>query len=77
MNGDGYLTWADGREYKGQFKDDKRHGQGTFKWKDGRVYQGEWRKGKQHGVGYYQAVGSNSPRLGEWENGKRIRWANE
>ena len=36
MHGRGLLIWADGKQYEGEFQDDKRHGQGTFKWTDGR-----------------------------------------
>lgn len=46
MNGKGHLKWPDGREYDGQFLDDKRHGEGTFTWKDGRQYTGSWKEGK-------------------------------
>ena len=46
MNGKGTLKWADGREYKGEFEKDKRHGYGEFLWKDGRIYKGQWKYGK-------------------------------
>ena len=46
MNGKGCLKWADGREYKGEFTNDKRHGYGEFFWTDGRIYKGEWAQGK-------------------------------
>jgi hypothetical protein len=46
MNGEGYLKWNDSREYKGEFKDDKRHGYGSFRWKDGKIYNGNWEEGK-------------------------------
>ena len=46
MNGKGNLKWADGREYRGEFLDDKRDGYGEFTWKDGRKYKGDWRNGK-------------------------------
>lgn len=53
MNGKGHLKWADGREYRGEFIDDKRDGYGEFTWKDGRKYKGDWKNGKQHGVGVF------------------------
>ena len=46
MHGKGILIWPDGKEYTGDFYEDKRHGFGKFKWKDGREYEGEWVKGK-------------------------------
>lgn len=52
MNGNGLMTWPDGRSYQGQFKDDKKHGVGTYIWK-GRKYVGEWNNGQQHGIGKY------------------------
>jgi hypothetical protein len=46
MHGKGHLIWPDGKEYIGDFVEDKRHGHGKFKWKDGREYEGQWQKGK-------------------------------
>ena len=46
MHGKGHLWWPDGKEYYGDFLEDKRHGTGKFKWKDGREYEGDWLKGK-------------------------------
>jgi hypothetical protein len=40
MHGKGHLIWPDGKEYIGEFIDDKRHGHGIFKWTDGRQYEG-------------------------------------
>ena len=34
--------WADGREYEGDWRDNKMHGKGVFTWKDGRRYVGEY-----------------------------------
>jgi hypothetical protein len=36
MEGKGTFTWADGRIYVGDYKNDKKHGTGIFKWPDGR-----------------------------------------
>jgi hypothetical protein len=47
------MTWADGKQYIGDFEDDKKHGKGKFLWKDGREYDGGWLRGKQHGTGSY------------------------
>jgi len=46
MDGEGDLTWKDGKKYHGNFINDKREGQGTFIWADGRKYVGEWKAGK-------------------------------
>jgi len=36
-NGFGELTWSDGSRYRGEFKDDLRHGKGTHFWTTGDV----------------------------------------
>jgi hypothetical protein len=46
MEGMGIYTWADGRKYEGEYKDDKKHGFGIYLWADRRLYQGYWFKGK-------------------------------
>jgi hypothetical protein len=46
MEGMGVYTWADGRKYEGEYKDDKKHGFGIYLWADGRLYQGYWFRGK-------------------------------
>ena len=46
MDGIGVYTWADGRCYMGEYKDDKKHGYGIYKWADGRLYLGQWMRGK-------------------------------
>ena len=39
----GTFTYADGRKYVGEFKDDKMHGQGTLTVADGGKFVGEWK----------------------------------
>ena len=46
MHGKGLLKWKDGKQYQGDFCNDKREGQGVFTWRDGRVYEGQWKDGK-------------------------------
>lgn len=53
MDGYGIYTWRDGRVYKGEYRDDKKHGFGIYKWADGREYAGNWYRGKQYGLGTY------------------------
>jgi hypothetical protein len=40
MNGEGEYKWEDGKIYKGEYVDDKRHGHGRLSWPDGRFYDG-------------------------------------
>ena len=72
MHGKGKLSWADGKTYEGDYRDDKKEGFGTFIWADGRKYVGGWRDGKQHGNGEYIANGASQK--GVWEDGKRTKW---
>jgi len=37
-----FLRWADGREYDGDWRDNKMEGKGLFTWKDGRKYIGDY-----------------------------------
>jgi hypothetical protein len=47
------MKWPDCREYKGSYRNDRKHGQGTYIWPDGRKYVGEWKNDKRHGKGEY------------------------
>ena len=76
MDGMGVYTWQDGRQYRGEYKDDKKHGFGIYTWSDGRTYAGYWWRGKQHGLGTY-AVPGTPTKFGLWEEGKRIEWFQE
>ena len=76
MDGMGVYTWQDGRQYRGEYKDDKKHGYGIYTWSDGRTYAGYWCRGKQHGLGTYSVPGSPM-KYGLWEEGKRIEWFDE
>jgi hypothetical protein len=44
MHGKGTFGWRDGREYIGEYVDDKKHGYGEFEWSDGRSYKGKKKK---------------------------------
>ena len=39
------MMYANGIQYTGAWKDDKRHGQGTQTYFDGTTYTGEWQDG--------------------------------
>lgn len=43
--GTGTYRYPDGRIYKGEWKNDKRHGQGTLRFPDGRIKKGNWKNG--------------------------------
>ena len=73
MQGQGHLVWHNGKEYKGEFFQDKRHGYGEFFWKDGRYYKGGWEDGKQHGEGEFRQKDGILLK-GLWEHGQRIKW---
>lgn len=76
MNGMGRLTWPDGVEYVGMFKDDKFHGQGVYHWADGKTYTGGWLDGVQHGNGTILSKGMI--KVGHWENGiRKGNWLKE
>ena len=52
-NGQGTVTWSDGKNYVGEFKDGKFNGHGKLTWSDGRKYVGEYKDGKTwNGTGY-------------------------
>jgi hypothetical protein len=63
------IRWADGREYSGEWKDNKMHGKGIFSWKDGRRYEGEYIDDKKHGYGEFSWPDGRLYK-GYWENGK-------
>jgi hypothetical protein len=45
------LTYANGSQYIGEFKDDTRNGQGTLSFANGDRYAGEFKDGKRNGRG--------------------------
>ena len=46
MNGWGKMTWADGREYDGNFVNDNKEGYGVYKWNEIKKYEGNWKNNK-------------------------------
>ena len=67
------MTYADGREYIGDFTTNFRSGTGLLTWPNGRRYVGSWKKDKMSGEGFYTDK-NRLKRRGLWINGKRIRW---
>ena len=50
-NGQGTITYPNGRKYVGEYKDGERDGQGTLTWSNGKKYLGEWKNGEMSGQG--------------------------
>lgn len=46
MHGKGDFNWPDGKQYSGDYVEDKKEGYGIFKWSDGKQYKGYWKDGK-------------------------------
>ena len=51
MNGKGLLQYPDGKQYVGEFKDDKVHGYGVLLTIEGGKYEGAWENGFKSGHG--------------------------
>lgn len=47
--GSGTMTYPNGRVYKGEWLNDKRHGEGHEIYSNGNVYEGEFVEGKADG----------------------------
>lgn len=43
MNGKGKYKFSDGREYEGDFRDDRFEGQGKLTWPNKSWYNGTWK----------------------------------
>jgi len=57
-NGQGTITWSDGKNYVGEFKDGKFNGHGKLTWSDGKKYVGEWKNGKKWNITLYEKNGN-------------------
>lgn len=51
MTGRGFMIWADGRRYDGEWLENRCNGRGVLTYKDGRRYEGEYKLDKMHGRG--------------------------
>lgn len=65
------MTWPDGRQYTGGFKNDKKHGYGEFKNKNGNIQKGEWRNNQQEGQGMMILANGETMKC-KWEGGKML-----
>jgi hypothetical protein len=68
-NGQGTITWSDGKNYVGEFKDGKFNGHGKLTWSDGKKYVGEWKNGRRDGQGT-QTWLDGRKYVGEYKDGK-------
>merc|ERR1719235_2514005 len=72
QEGQGELSWADGRAYVGQFLAGKFHGQGRMVWNTTKgllVYEGQYVEDAKHGSGRFEWP-DGGMYDGEWYNGK-------
>jgi len=66
-HGMGTLTWDDGDQYVGEFRNDEKT-LGTFRWRGGDTYTGEWKQSLMHGKGTYTYKNKRTYE-GEWVAG--------
>lgn len=71
MNGCGVFLWKDGRSYKGEYKDDKKHNFGMYYGNEGKRYEGMWECGSQKNLGKYTKK-DGSFKLGYWDENQLI-----
>ena len=64
------ITFTDGFEFTGTWKDGQIHGKGAAKYANGDLYEGEFREGKRHGFGTMKYA-TGAEYKGYWVNGKR------
>lgn len=71
MNGLGFFFWKDGRSYKGEYKDDKKHNFGIYYGNENKMYQGFWEGGSQKNLGKYIKK-DGSFKIGYWNENKLV-----
>lgn len=70
-NGIGTGVWErSGGVYKGEWKDNQRHGKGVYTWKDGERYEGAFENDQRTGFGSYN-WSSGERYEGNWVNNRR------
>ena len=76
-HGFGANTYANGKTYVGEWKDDKKDGKGTFTWNSGShkgdVYVGEFKDGKFNGYGKWTNADGSIWHDGMWKDDKPAR----
>ena len=60
----------DGREFDGEWSENKMHGSGIFLWKDGRKYEGQYVDDKKEGKGTFTWPDGRKYE-GDWKLGKQ------
>lgn len=43
--------WPDGKKYRGEYENDKKHGKGMIIYPDGSKFEGNFMRGQLHGEG--------------------------
>lgn len=71
MAGKGAMSWPDGRNYTGFYKDSHKHGWGRCTLEDGAVIEGEWIKGRPEGKTKYTSPDGEVQEV-IWENGEVV-----
>jgi len=69
LDGEGMLTYQDGSEYSGSFKNGSYNGSGKFIWPDGTHYDGQWADDLPHELGSMHLPSDEYKYSGEWRNG--------
>jgi hypothetical protein len=63
-------NWPDGKQYRGEMLDGRRHGKGSITYPDGASYDGDWHNDWRHGHGEYKYTDGTWYK-GAWEMGNR------
>ena len=66
----GTYTWADGEQYIGEWKYNKRTGQGTYTYASGNKYVGEYKDDKANGQGTF-TYANGDKYVGMFKDGKK------
>lgn len=67
-NGKGFMEYADGRKYQGDFNNGELNGKGTFTWTDGTKYEGDFKDDLMDGKGIKEYA-DGTKYEGDWKNG--------
>ena len=68
--GQGDLTYPDGRRFVGKWKDDKKNGQGTLTSPDGDKFVGEYKDDNRHGQGTFTSY-NGEKYVGTYKDNRR------